>query len=73
MPDTPENQKAYPQNTTQQPGIGFPIARIAAIFSLATGALIELGICRYAGKGQGDPYVLALEHTVPQVMDSLRA
>jgi len=58
MPDTPENQNAYPQNTTQQPGIGFPIARIAAFFSLATGAVIELGICRYAGKGQGEVTLL---------------
>lgn len=56
--DTPENQKAYPQNSTQQPGIGFPIARIAAFFSLATGAVIELGICRYAGKGQGEVTLL---------------
>jgi len=28
MPDTPENQAAYPQANTQKPGVGFPIARI---------------------------------------------
>lgn len=54
MPDTQDNQEAYPQNVAQKPGLGFPIARIAAIFSLSCGAVIDLGICRYAGKGQGE-------------------
>jgi len=54
MPDTPKNQEAYPQNPSQKPGLGFPIARIGAVFSLACGAVIDLGICRYAGKGQGE-------------------
>src|SRR5205807_87039 len=35
MPDTPENQEAYPQVYNQKPGLGFPIARIGAIISLA--------------------------------------
>jgi hypothetical protein len=54
MPDTPENQHAYPQPDTQKPGLGFPLARIAAVFSLACGAVLEVGICRYAGKGQSE-------------------
>jgi len=54
MPDTPANQEAYPQHDAQRPGVGFPMARIAAIFSLSCGAIIDLGICRYAGKGQGE-------------------
>jgi hypothetical protein len=54
MPDTPENQAVYPQNVAQKPGLGFPIARIAAIFSLSCGAVIDFGICRYAGKGQSE-------------------
>jgi hypothetical protein len=54
MPDTPATQREYPQNVAQKPGIGFPIARIAAIFSLATGAVMDLGICRYAGNGQSE-------------------
>ncbi|MEO1495519.1 MAG: hypothetical protein AAFV43_00040 [Planctomycetota bacterium] len=37
MPDTPANQEAYPQHDAQRPGLGFPIARIAAIFSLSCG------------------------------------
>src|SRR5579884_3594967 len=54
MPDTPENQAAYPQVYNQKPGLGFPIARIGAVFSLACGAVLDLGICRYAGKGQSE-------------------
>jgi len=54
MPDTPENQSEYPQPVAQKPGLGFPLARIAAVFSLACGAVLDLGICRYAGKGQSE-------------------
>jgi Transposase DDE domain len=54
MPDTPKNQAEYPQPDTQKPGLGFPLARIAAIFSLACGAVVDVGICRYAGKGQSE-------------------
>jgi hypothetical protein len=54
MPDTPRNQHDYPQPDTQKPGLGFPLARIAAVFSLACGAVLDLGICRYAGKGQSE-------------------
>lgn len=44
MPDTPENQKAYPQSSSQKSGCGFPIAKIGVLFSLATGAAIALAI-----------------------------
>ena len=44
MPDTAENQKAYPQPSTQAPGCGFPIAKIGVLFSLATGVAIALAI-----------------------------
>jgi hypothetical protein len=54
MPDTAKNQHAYPQPDTQKPGLGFPLARIAAVFSLACGAVLDLAICRYAGKGQSE-------------------
>lgn len=42
--DCPENQKAYPQPTGQKPGCGFPVARIVGVFSLTTGALIDLAV-----------------------------
>ena len=54
MPDTLANQREYPQPDTQKSGLGFPLARIAAIFSLACGAVLDVGICRYAGKGQSE-------------------
>lgn len=44
MPDTAENQKAYPQPKSQKTGCGFPIAKIGVVFSLATGAAIALAI-----------------------------
>jgi hypothetical protein len=58
MPDTPDNQKAYPQVYNQKPGLGFPIARVGAITSLWCGAIVNLGFCRYAGKGQGEVSLL---------------
>ena len=58
MPDTPENQEAYPQPGNQKPGLGFPIARIGALTSLASGVIVNLGFCRYAGKGQGEVSLL---------------
>jgi len=39
-PDTPANQKAFPQQKVQQPGCGFPIIRLVALLSLATGMLV---------------------------------
>jgi hypothetical protein len=58
MPDTPQNQAAYPQGYNQKPGLGFPIARLGALTSLACGAVVNLGFCRYAGKGQGEVRLL---------------
>jgi hypothetical protein len=58
MPDTPENQAIYPQPTTQQPGIGFPLARVAVLLSLATGACHDLAIAPYQGKGTGETTLL---------------
>ena len=47
MPDTPENQQAYPQPPQQRLGVGFPLARIAAFFSLSCGAVLDLDVCSY--------------------------
>ena len=58
MPDTPENQAAYPQVYNQGAGLGFPIARLGAVISLACGAVVSLGFCRYAGKGEGEVSLL---------------
>ncbi len=58
MPDTPENQASYPQPPTQQPGLGFPLARVAVLLSLATGACHDLAIAPYEGKGTGETSLL---------------
>src|SRR5262249_47697265 len=54
MPDTPANQAAYPQVYNQKPSLGFPIARVGAGISLACGSGVNLGVCRDAGKGEGE-------------------
>jgi hypothetical protein len=42
MPDTPELQKAFPQPPGQKPGCGFPVVKFVALFSWATGAIVDL-------------------------------
>ncbi len=54
MPDTPANQEAFPQSRTQARGVGFPLARIGVLFSLAVGTVLDLGIRRWAGKFQSE-------------------
>jgi hypothetical protein len=54
MPDTPENQAAYPQHKEQQPGCGFPIARLVVLFSLAVGTVLEAAISKCEGKLTGE-------------------
>ena len=41
MPDTPENQAAYPQPSNQKKGCGFPIMKLVGLFSLKSGALLH--------------------------------
>ena len=41
MPDTPQNQKVWPQPSVQKKGCGFPVAKLVGCFSLASGALID--------------------------------
>jgi hypothetical protein len=58
MPDTPENQASYPQPAVQRPGLGFPLARLAVLLSLATGACHDLAMAPYEGKGTGETTLL---------------
>jgi Transposase DDE domain len=50
MPDTEANQAEYPQSRSQKPGLGFPIARIVVIISLAVGTVLEAAMGPYQGK-----------------------
>jgi hypothetical protein len=54
MPDTEANQAVYPQQKTQKPGCGFPIARILVIFSLSLGTVLDAAIGKYHGKQTGE-------------------
>ena len=58
LPDTPANQEVFPQQKTQDPGIGFPIARACAVLSLATAAIHDVAIGPYAGKETGETALL---------------
>jgi hypothetical protein len=58
MPDTPENQEAYPQSRRQQEGLGFPIARVVILLSLASGMLKDVAMGPYAGKETGETTLL---------------
>ena len=58
LPDTPENQAAYPQSRRQKPGVGFPIARMVVLFSLATAMVCGMAMGPYAGKETGETALL---------------
>ena len=53
MPDTPANQQAFPQLSSQEPGVGFPIARACAVLSLATACIHDFALGPYEGKETG--------------------
>jgi hypothetical protein len=54
MPDTDDNQKTFPQQSAQKPGLGFPIVRLVGLLSLATGSCVDYAIGPYQGKGSGE-------------------
>ena len=54
MPDTPENQAAFPQPTTQRRGLGFPMVRLAVLIALWTGLARDLAMGPYKGKETGE-------------------
>lgn len=58
MPDTPENQKIFPQQGTQKPGLGFSICRLVGITCLATGALLNVAMGRFNGNGSDEQILL---------------
>jgi hypothetical protein len=62
MPDTPANQRAFPQHTNQKRGCGFPIARIVVLLSLATGSVLDAAIGASKGKQTGEHALLRSLH-----------
>jgi hypothetical protein len=61
MPDTEENQQVFPQSSEQKPGLGFPLARICGLISLASGAVLGHAVAACKGKGSGEQSLLLTE------------
>jgi hypothetical protein len=66
MPDTPANQKEYPQQAELAPGVGFPLLRMVTIFSLADGTVLDAAMARYQGKKTGE---VSLFRTIDSVVE----
>lgn len=73
MSDTPENQAAYPHSRSQIPGVGFPIVRVVAIFSLATAAVLDAAMAPMRGKKTGETTLFRRLRAVLNVGDVLLA
>ena len=54
MPDTQDNQRTFPQLSTQATGVGFPIARFVGVICLATGGVIDAAMGPFCGKGNSE-------------------
>jgi hypothetical protein len=54
MPDTPANQQTFPQSRAQKAGVGFPLARMVVLFSLAVGTALDAAFGPYRGKQTGE-------------------
>ncbi len=50
MPDSLANQGEYPQSKAQGIGLGFPLVRLVALISLATGVVRDLALGPYQGR-----------------------
>jgi hypothetical protein len=62
MPDTPANQREYPQPRQQKPGCGFPLARVVVLICLATGCVLDAAIGGARGKLTGEHALLRRLH-----------
>jgi putative transposase len=67
LDDTPANQAEYPQPTSQEPGLGFPMIRAVVLIAFATAVLVGAAFGPYAGKETGETALLR------QLFDQLRA
>jgi hypothetical protein len=67
LDDTAANQLEYPQPTSQQPGLGFPMMRVVVFLTFATAVVAGAAIGPYAGKETGETALFR------QLLDQLRA
>lgn len=54
LPDTPENQAAYPQQRGQRRGLGFPMIRLVVLLTLATATIVGCAFGPFKGKQTGE-------------------
>jgi hypothetical protein len=66
LPDTPDNQRAYPQPSSQRPGLGFPMIRAVVLLAFATASVVGAAYGPYQGKETGETALLR------QLLDRLR-
>ena len=67
MPDTPANQKEYPQAQHHKNGVGFPIMRMVGLISLSCGVVLDVAMGPYQGKQTGETALLR------QLLEGLQA
>ena len=67
LADTAANQAAYPQPTTQKPGLGFPMIRLVVLLTFATASIVGAAFGPYKGKETGETALLR------QLFEQLRA
>ena len=58
LPDTEENQAAYPQPNSQKVGLGFPKCRLVGLLCLGSGALLDAAMGPCQGKGSDEQTLL---------------
>lgn len=58
LADTPDNQAEFPQPSSQEEGLGFPLVRLVVLMSLATAMVKDMALGPYSGKETGEPALL---------------
>jgi len=66
LPDTKDNQAAYPQPRSQKPGLGFPMIRAVVLLTFATACVLDAALGPYRGKETGETALFR------QLLDRLR-
>src|SRR5262245_15393592 len=73
MPDTPANQRVYPQPRSLPAGVGFPLMRLVVVFSLSVGSVLAAALGRFWGRGSGEVSLFRRLGDVLQAGDVLLA
>jgi hypothetical protein len=67
LDDTGANQAAYPQPTSQRPGLGFPMMRVVVFLAFATAVVTGAAFGPHSGKETGETALFR------QLLDQVRA